>query len=138
VIDARCGDEALRICAATPDPIHLLLTDVVMPGLSGPQLAKRVATSRPGTAVLFMSGYAEGALVHQGVVPDDVSILQKPFSPAHLAHKVRHVLGARALSPLADAHQSGRPLPDLAAAMRLVLSIEGIVTVEEVSKDDEE
>jgi FixJ family two-component response regulator len=72
--------------------IDLLLTDVVMPGLSGSQLAELLAAERPGLRVLFMSGYTDDALSPHGVLGPGVHYLQKPFSPDVLAQKVREVL----------------------------------------------
>jgi two-component system, cell cycle sensor histidine kinase and response regulator CckA len=94
VLEAGSGEEALRICAGQEGPIHLLLTDVVMPGMSGPELARRLACMRPEMRVLYMSGYSDDALIRHGVVEESKAFLQKPFTPAALAHKVREVLDA--------------------------------------------
>ena len=77
----------------------LLLTDVVMPGISGKALADQLARSRPDLRVLFMSGYSDEAIVHHGVLDAGVAFLQKPFSPQALTQKVRQVLDA---SPYAE------------------------------------
>jgi DNA-binding NtrC family response regulator len=74
--------------------IHLLLTDVVMPGINGKEVARRVTQHHPETRVLYMSGYTNNAIVHHGIIEDGVFFLQKPFSPAALADKVREVLDA--------------------------------------------
>jgi CheY-like chemotaxis protein len=92
VIVAQNAGEALLLCEAHSHPIHLLLTDVVMPHLSGADLAKRIALTRPETKVLFMSGYTDDSVVRHGVLEDGVAFLQKPFTPESLARKVREVL----------------------------------------------
>ena len=92
VLDAPTGAEALRIAANHAGPIHLLLTDVVMPGLSGRQLADRLAAVRPETKVLYTSGYTDDAVVRHGVLESGIAYLQKPFTMDGLARKVREVL----------------------------------------------
>ena len=92
VIAAADGIAALDASAAYDGPIDLLLTDVVMPGLNGRELADRFATLHPTARVLFMSGYAGEALSAQGVLDPSVAFLGKPFMPADLARKVREVL----------------------------------------------
>jgi signal transduction histidine kinase/ActR/RegA family two-component response regulator len=92
VIEARDGAAALDAAAAHDGPIDLLLTDVIMPGLNGRELADRFATVNPETRVLFMSGYAGEALSAQGVLDSSVAFLAKPFLPAELARRVRAVL----------------------------------------------
>jgi PAS domain S-box-containing protein len=92
VLDAPDGAEALRIAASHAGPIHLLLTDVVMPGLSGRQLADQLATVRPETKVLYTSGYTDDAVVRHGVLESGIAYLQKPFTVDGLARKVREVL----------------------------------------------
>jgi two-component system, cell cycle sensor histidine kinase and response regulator CckA len=92
VIDAHGGEEAIRLCRECADPIQLLLTDVVMPGISGKEVADRLKALRPATRVLFMSGYTDEAIVHHGVLDSGVEFIQKPFTPSALARKVREVL----------------------------------------------
>jgi two-component system cell cycle sensor histidine kinase/response regulator CckA len=93
VLEARDGDEALRMCREHIGPIHLILTDVIMPQVSGAQLAQQSGVLRPESKVLLMSGYTGGELERRGVVAERVAFLQKPFTPAELAQKVREVLG---------------------------------------------
>lgn len=94
VLAAGAGDDALALLADDPRPVHLLLTDVVMPRLPGPQLAQRVVELRPGIRVLFMSGYTEDSIVHHGVLEPGIALLEKPFTYEGLARKVREVLGS--------------------------------------------
>jgi PAS domain S-box-containing protein len=91
VIEARNGDDAIRICKEHPGPIHLLATDVVMPGMSGRQLAESLRSVRP-LRVLFLSGYTDDAVVRHGVLEAEADFLQKPFTPVALANKVRQIL----------------------------------------------
>lgn len=92
VLDTASGEAALRMCREHDDPIHLLLTDVVMPETSGKEIAQRLKSLRPATCVLFMSGYTDDAIVHHGVLDSNVEFIQKPFTPVTLARKVREVL----------------------------------------------
>jgi PAS domain S-box-containing protein len=96
VLTAINGEEALRLAAGCPDPIHLLLTDVVMPGITGRELAKRLTAARTGLAVLYMSGYTDRAMAPGAVLDPGVQLLAKPFTPSELAEKVRDALGAGA------------------------------------------
>ena len=96
VLQARDGREALDLVQRHGRPIHLLLTDVVMPEMSGRQLAGGVAAIQPGIRVLYMSGYTDGVIAHHGVLDAGVAYLQKPFTADFLARKVREVLDARA------------------------------------------
>jgi PAS domain S-box-containing protein len=89
---AHNGEEALELCKQHQGPLHLLLTDVVMPGMSGRELAARLTPIYREMKVLYMSGYTDNAIVHHGVLDADVEFLQKPFSPQSLANKVRSVL----------------------------------------------
>lgn len=92
LLEARNGQEALRLIADYADPIHLLLTDVIMPGISGKALAEALAHIRPDLKRLFMSGYTDEAIVQHGVLDSGMAFLQKPFSPMTLAAKVRSSL----------------------------------------------
>ncbi len=94
VLEAESADQALAVAGARQGPIHLLLADVVMPGASGRELARRLAQSRPETRVLYVSGYTDDAIVHHGMLEPGLNFLQKPFTPAALARKVREVLDA--------------------------------------------
>jgi signal transduction histidine kinase len=93
VLEARDGREALDICQREQGPIHLVVTDIVMPKMTGRELADRLAALRPGVKVLFLSGYPEDAVLRQGVTAGEGrGFLQKPFTPAVLARRVREVL----------------------------------------------
>ena len=92
VIEARHGGEALLICEQSKDRIDLLVTDVVMPQMSGRQLAERLAPLQPSMKVLFMSGHTDDAVIRHGVENAMMSFIQKPFTPAALARKVRDVM----------------------------------------------
>ena len=94
VLAASGGEEALRVCELHGGPIHLLLTDVVMPEMSGRQLVERLSEKCAGVRVLYMSGYTDNAIVRHGVLEPGVSFLQKPFTPAAVISKVREVLDA--------------------------------------------
>jgi PAS domain S-box-containing protein len=96
VLEAQDGAEALGLAALPVGPIHLLVTDVVMPGLDGRGLAERLAGRHPGLKVLYLSGYTDDEVVRRGVSQEEVHFLQKPFSPAALVRKVREVLDAPA------------------------------------------
>jgi two-component system, cell cycle sensor histidine kinase and response regulator CckA len=89
VLEASDGEDALRVSREHAGPIHLIITDVVMPAMSGPRLAERLAEERPEMAVLFVSGYVEDEVTSR--------FLQKPFSLKVLAREVRQVLEARVL-----------------------------------------
>jgi two-component system, cell cycle sensor histidine kinase and response regulator CckA len=94
VVTAANPDEALAIAREFRGPIQLMVTDVVMPGMSGLQLAERLNPTRPDMKVLFVSGYTNDAIGHQGVLDPGTAFLQKPFTPNALARKVREVLEA--------------------------------------------
>jgi two-component system cell cycle sensor histidine kinase/response regulator CckA len=94
VIEARDASEALLHSESHAGTIHLLLSDVVMPQMSGPELAKRLAQIRPNVRVLCMSGYTDDSIVRHGVLEAHIAYLQKPFTPETLTTKVREVLDA--------------------------------------------
>ncbi len=95
VIDAADGAVAMQIAVAHEGVIHLLLTDVIMPGMNGRELAQRISEIRPNVKVLYMSGYTENVVGHNGMLDAGVRLLQKPFSLRNLKSKVREVLDAR-------------------------------------------
>jgi CheY-like chemotaxis protein len=92
VLETSAVDEALALGASYPGHIHLLLTDVVLPGMSGPQLAARLAPLRPEMRILYMTGYADDAIVHRGVISAGQALLVKPFTSLGLAHEVKKAL----------------------------------------------
>ena len=92
VLEARHGADALEVAARHAGPIHLLLTDVVMPQMGGRLLADRLAVTRPQMRVLFMSGYIDDAVTRHGILETETAFLPKPFTPDGLARKVREVL----------------------------------------------
>jgi PAS domain S-box-containing protein len=92
VLQAPSGGAALRICDEHSDPIHLLITDVVMPAMGGRQLAEAACVRHPEMRVLFLSGYTDDAIVRHGVLHENVCFLQKPFAASVLREKVREVL----------------------------------------------
>lgn len=92
VIAAANGDQALRMLDGMQDPLHLLLTDVIMPGMSGAKLAEEALAARPDLKVLFVSGHSDDVLTHHGELDPETNFLEKPFTPDGLANKVREVL----------------------------------------------
>ncbi|MBN8615863.1 MAG: response regulator [Deltaproteobacteria bacterium] len=94
VLEAGTAKEALALCEGLHEPLDLLLTDVVMPELSGVELASRLTVARPGVKVLFMSGYTDDAALRHGLIEPTMIFVQKPFTPSLLLTKVREVLDA--------------------------------------------
>ena len=94
VLEAGNAAEAIRIAQECTGPIHLLLTDIVMPGLKGEELVERVTSILPGVKVLYMSAYTEDAIVNLGILAPGTNFIEKPFGPEDLARKVRKVLEA--------------------------------------------
>jgi PAS domain S-box-containing protein len=92
ILDAGNARDARRLSREHPGPIHLLITDVVMPRENGRQLAESLAAQRPELRVLYMSGYTDNAVLNHGVLATDAAFIQKPFSPATLSRKVRETL----------------------------------------------
>jgi CheY-like chemotaxis protein len=95
VLEASNAAEAVRISKDFVGPIHILLTDVVMPEVSGRELADQLRQTRRDMTLLYMSGYTEDTIVHHGVMTSDVGFLQKPFTPDLLLRKVRETLDRR-------------------------------------------
>ena len=93
VLEARHGAEALEISERHQGPIHLMVTDVVMPQMSGRELAQRLQPLRPDMKVLYMSGYTDDAIVRHGVLGAGMAFLSKPFTPDALALKINEILG---------------------------------------------
>ena len=99
VLEASNGAEALRLCAETARPIDLIVSDMVMPEMNGPELARQIRERHPGTALLFMSGYTRDAALRQSFLEPGTAFIEKPFTPLALARRVREVLDARAGLP---------------------------------------
>src|SRR6185369_15021356 len=99
VLEASHGVEALELANEHRGPIHLLLTDVVMPHLSGKDLAERLRGTRPDIRVLFVSGHSDEAIERHGVLAPESAFLQKPVAPDALARTVRDILDAEPATP---------------------------------------
>ncbi len=107
VLTAADGEEALRLAEAHAGPIHALLTDVVMPKLTGPELAERLLRTRRDTKVVFMSGYTTDVIGQYGILNAAAPFIGKPFAPALLVKKLREALDYR--SPFARPAGPARP-----------------------------
>jgi two-component system, cell cycle sensor histidine kinase and response regulator CckA len=92
VLQAPGGEEALALARRGDAPIDLLLTDIVMPGMSGVELADRLARERPGVRILFMTGYAEEIVVNEGILGKHRECIGKPFTQEQITTKVRKIL----------------------------------------------
>jgi CheY-like chemotaxis protein len=98
VLEAGDGVQALEVAAAHTGAIHMLVTDVVMPRMSGRDLATQLTSERPGLKVLFISGYTDDTIVRHGVLDGGVAFLQKPFNLKSLAEKIREVLAGQVIA----------------------------------------
>jgi two-component system, cell cycle sensor histidine kinase and response regulator CckA len=96
VLEAATGKDALDQAKSFAGTIQLLLTDVVMPGMSGPELAHQIGCLRPGIKIIFTSGYTDDAIIRQGVLDPAIAFIQKPYRPKALARKIREVLKVNA------------------------------------------
>jgi CheY-like chemotaxis protein len=94
VLAAADGPEALSVAEQHASAIHILVTDVVMPGMSGRDVGRQLAARRPDMRVLYLSGYADDSIVHHGVLEPGLAFLQKPFAPETLVRRVRELLDA--------------------------------------------
>ena len=92
MLHASSGREALAVASGHSGPIHLVLSDVVMPGKGGPETVTEIQRSRPTVGVIFMSGYTDDSVVRHGLTDSGRHFLQKPFTPVTLLKKVREVL----------------------------------------------
>jgi two-component system, cell cycle sensor histidine kinase and response regulator CckA len=92
VLAAESGREALQLVRNHAGPLHLLITDVMMPDMDGPELVRQLATIRPDTRTLFMSGYMDDTLGERGILSTNANFIQKPFSPGTIAQRVREIL----------------------------------------------
>ena len=122
VIQASNGNDALELAANYKEPIHLLMTDVVMPGISGRELADRLSVTRPDIRILFMSGYTEQAVVHHGIVAADAILLQKALHSWHACVKIARDFDSRirpvVIPPSCGIHEFFLHLNDTAAWIR--------------------
>ncbi|MGA2415071.1 MAG: ATP-binding protein [Candidatus Sulfotelmatobacter sp.] len=130
VLEAADGAAAIQIAVAHEGVIHLLLTDVIMPGMNGRELAQRISEIRPNTKVLYMSGYTENVIGHNGTLDAGVRLLQKPFTLRDLKSKVREVLDSTPMPPevampvrSAQAAAQGREPSPLSRAQRFQLHL---------------
>jgi two-component system cell cycle sensor histidine kinase/response regulator CckA len=95
VLEAAHGREAMSISKRHAGPIHLMLTDVVMPHMNGREVYERLVPFRPDLRVLYMSGYAESGIVHDGTIDPGTAFIPKPFTPEALSAKIREVLESK-------------------------------------------
>jgi CheY-like chemotaxis protein len=105
VLEARDGEDALRVAGGERGHIDLMVTDVVMPGMNGRELAERLLAIRPRTRVLYVSGYTDDALSQHGILDQELAFLAKPFAPETLARAVRQVLDDAPLNPPSSTSQ---------------------------------
>ncbi|MFI1995266.1 response regulator [Actinoplanes sp. NPDC020271] len=108
VLAAAGGAEAIHLAQTYPGPIHLLLTDVIMPKMMGNEVAAQVEQRRPGIPVLYMSGYAEPVLTENGTLPDGVTLVEKPFTSRELLDRIHTVLHS-ATAARSDLPQAPHP-----------------------------
>jgi CheY-like chemotaxis protein len=94
VLEASDGQEALALAQQHTGPLQLLVTDIIMPRVGGRELAERLRALRPALRILYLSGYSDETLDHQGLPGEGLAFLQKPFTPMTLARRVREVLEA--------------------------------------------
>jgi len=94
VLEAADANEALRLSAVFLEPIDVLLTDLVMPGMDGVQLSKEFLSLRPEVKVIFASGYADSVMLRHGVLDSGAPLIPKPYRPAELAAKIREIMGS--------------------------------------------
>jgi len=92
VVSAATGEEAVKIFSSNSAKFDLLVTDVIMPGMNGKKLAETLNKEEPGLKVLFMSGYTDDTIMHHGILDENISFIQKPFTPKLLLRKIRTVL----------------------------------------------
>jgi CheY-like chemotaxis protein len=102
VLEAGDGVEALEAAAAHKGPIHILITDVVMPRLSGREVATRLSAKQPDLKVLYISGYTDDSIFRDGVLEGGMAFLQKPFNLKTLAQKIREVLDGQVVPSLRE------------------------------------
>jgi two-component system, cell cycle sensor histidine kinase and response regulator CckA len=96
VLEAKGPDEAIQLTRQHSFPVHLLLSDVIMPGMNGPALAEALTQTRPGMKVVYMSGYT--SFMDQGLIASDATVLSKPFTRDTLLRKLREVLALHSVS----------------------------------------
>jgi CheY-like chemotaxis protein len=95
VLTATDGKDALQVVKSHPGPLDLVLTDVVMPKLGGPEMVRQLKADSPDLKVLYMSGYTDDAVVRHGLIEAEVAFIQKPYTPQELSQKVRQILDAK-------------------------------------------